>query len=103
MEVNFSHNNIEEFILHLDNATAARVYKILSKLEAYGNKIRMPDSKSLGDGLFELRVLGAKQVRILYTFHHNQAVILHIFIKKTWGIPRRELEYARNVLKQYLA
>jgi phage-related protein len=103
MELIFSHSKIDAFISQLDNATASRVYKILSKLENCGNEIRMPDSKSLGGGLFELRVLGAKQIRILYVFHNKQGLILHIFEKKTWLIPKREIEYARNILKMYIA
>lgn len=66
-------------------------------------ELRMPYSKSLGKGLFELRITSPRQTRIIYTFHNNQIILLNIFIKKTWAIPRYKIEYARNILKLFLA
>lgn len=103
MEIIYSHGKIEDFISNLDEMTVRRVYKLISRLEQLGGEIRMPYSKNIGDGLFELRLPGSVQVRIIYAFHGGTAVLLNIFIKKIWGIPRREIEYARNILKQYLA
>lgn len=42
-------------------------------LEEHGNLLDIPDSKSLGKGLFELRTQGKVKVRILYIFHNKKA------------------------------
>jgi phage-related protein len=57
----------------------------------------MPDSKSLGKGLFELRTLGKNQIRILYIFHDNKVYIIHGFIKKAWKISIKDISYARRI------
>ena len=81
----------------------SQVQTIIGMLETLGNELRMPYSKSLGGGLFELRIIGQKHIRIIYAFHNNGAVLLNIFMKKRWSIPRKEIEYARNILKLYVA
>jgi len=52
----------------------------------------MPYSKKLSSQLFELRIRGSQEVRIFYTFHQDQAILFHCFIKKTQKTPKRELE-----------
>lgn len=103
MEIIYSHSKITEFIENLDMPLMARVQNIIQMLETLNYELKMPYSKSLGKGLFELRIMGSRQIRIIYAFHNNQAILLNIFIKKTWAIPRKEIEYARNILKLYLA
>ena len=103
VEIIFTHGKIENFISTLDRITIRRVYKLFMHLEQLGHQIRMPFSKSIGDGLFELRLKGSIPIRIIYAFHGDTALILNIFIKKTWLIPHREIQYAQNILKEYLA
>jgi phage-related protein len=81
----------------------SKVQNIIQMLETLNHELRMPYSKSLGKGLFELRITGPRHIRIIYTFHNNQILLLNIFMKKTWAIPRHEIEYAQNILKLYLA
>lgn len=66
----------------------------------WNDLLGMPDSKSLGKGLFELRTIGKKQVRILYIFHNNKAYIVHGFIKKAWRISLNDISYARRIQKE---
>lgn len=103
MEIIYSHSKILEFIETLQDAEIVRIDRALTSLELLGHELRMPHSKSLSGGLFELRVLGVKHIRIIYTFHNNQAILLNIFIKKAWRIQSGEIEYARKILKMYLA
>ncbi|HQS83801.1 MAG TPA: type II toxin-antitoxin system RelE/ParE family toxin [Alphaproteobacteria bacterium] len=44
-------------------------------LEKCGNELRLPHSKALGNGLFELRER-AYGYRIYYTFTHNHTIFL---------------------------
>ena len=103
MEIIFAQSKIEEFILKLDIHTISRIDQMIKRLETKGNELRMPHSKKLSKGLFELRIKGAEHIRIIYAYNNNQAVLLHIFSKKRWAIKRSDIEYAQNVLKQYLA
>jgi phage-related protein len=67
-------------------------------LEQRGNELREPLSKSLGEGLFELRV---KAYRLLFCFKPgNRIIILHAFTKKTQRTPPRELELARKRMQE---
>ena len=54
--------------------------------------------KALGDGLWELRVVGKDGIaRAIYvTASGRRVVIVRVFIKKTQKTPRRELELARQ-------
>ena len=100
MEVIYWNQKVEKFIKDLDDETAMRVDRTVRILEKLGHLIQMPDSKSLGKGLFELRILGNRQVRIIYVFKNNKAYIIHGFIKKTSKISRNDIDYARRIEKE---
>lgn len=100
MEVIYWNAKVERFIKSLDNETSMRVDRTVGVLERIGHLIEMPDSKSLGRGLFELRIHGKRQVRIIYLFKGNKAYVLHGFVKKTGAISRRDVDYARRIQKE---
>jgi len=63
-----------------------------------GNQAREPHSKSLGKGLFELRI---KSSRIFYCFKaEGIIVLLHPFSKKSQKTPQRELEIAQKRMEE---
>jgi phage-related protein len=68
----------------------------------YGPNLRLPHSRSLGGGLFELRPRGKSGIgRAFYCFLIGQrAVVLHAFIKKSQQTPERELRLARKRMKE---
>jgi len=103
MQIIYSHGRIFDFIESLDGASSTRVNQTIKRLGMHGHELREPHSKSLKGGLFELRVLGAKQIRIIYAFHNGQAILLNIFIKKVWTIPRKEIEYAKKIFELYIS
>ncbi len=100
MEIIIWNNRLEKFIDGLDRDTLLRVLKTINLLKKFGNKISMPDSKSLGDGLFELRIVGRNSIRILYVFQDNKAYLVHGFVKKVWKINVRDIKYARDIQKE---
>lgn len=91
---------VQEFIDDLQKPTRAKVFRQLDVLEVKGAELGMPNSKSLGDGLVELRVRsgrGTNEVRIFYIFAKGQRIyLLHGFIKKTFETPAKELKVARQ-------
>ena len=101
MEVKYYSLEIRTFITSLDEATQAKVVRGLTYLATYGNYAQPPISKSLGRGLFELRTLGAVNVRLLYAFRCGGIIILHAFIKKSDRILTKDLFLTRARLKRF--
>ncbi|MGH7871918.1 MAG: type II toxin-antitoxin system RelE/ParE family toxin [Candidatus Binatia bacterium] len=63
-----------------------------------GSQLREPLTKSMGDGLYELRV---HAYRIFFCFRPgNRIVLLHAFRKKSQATPRRELDLARKRISE---
>jgi phage-related protein len=96
MEIVSFTTDIDKFLDNLEKTFRSRVSKVLHMLMLAGNEINMPYSKSLGDGLFELRISGKISIRIIYCFHEDCAVLLNAFVKKQDQIPKKELDLAKK-------
>jgi phage-related protein len=75
--------------------------KLVELLLEHGPNLRMPHSRSLGEGLFELRPRGREGIgRALYCFLVGKRVsVVHAFIKKTEQTPEQDLKIARKRVK----
>ena len=71
-------------------------------LAEHGPDLRLPHSRAVGDGLFELRPRGYSGIgRALYGFLlGKRIVVVHAFIKKTQTTPDRDLMLARKRIKE---
>jgi phage-related protein len=96
MEIKNFTTDIDKFLDNLEKGTKSKVVQVFDMLELCGNEIGMPFSKSLGGGLFELRISGKIPIRVIYCFHENCVILLHAFIKKADKIPKRELDLAQR-------
>lgn len=85
---------VEEFIRSLDKAAISKFTHAANLLEKHGPFIGMPHSKKLTRNLYELRIRGKQEVRIIYGFKSNKIYLLHGFLKKTEKTPVREIEMA---------
>ncbi len=76
--------------------------RLTELLEEGGLDLRMPHSRTMKDGLFELRCKGPEGIgRAFYcTQVGRELVILHSIIKKTQATPAKDLELARKRLKE---
>jgi phage-related protein len=76
--------------------------RLLELLAEHGPSLRLPHSRSFGDGLFELRPRGRSGIgRAFYCFMlGRRVVVLHAFIKKSQETPDRELKLARKRRKE---
>lgn len=94
---------VEEFLDSLNVKMRSKAIYSLSILEEQGNRLREPFSKSLGDGLFELRIKFASDItRIFYFFVvDNKIVLTNGFVKKTVKTPKSELDLARKYKADY--
>ena len=76
----------------------ASYVRLTEMIEEFGLDLRMPHSRAMGGGLFELRPKGREGIaRVFYcTQVGKRIIVLRSFIKKTNEIPKRELEIARK-------
>lgn len=92
-----------EFILSQETKMKAKLFGLVDMLEQYGNQLREPYSKSLGDGIFEIRAkVGTDITRVLYFFYYEGRIILtNGFVKKTQETPSSEIKKQNNVVKNF--
>ena len=94
------HDEIVDWMDSLDDDEWDRVVVIVDRLAAVGSSARMPLSKSLGDGLFELRfTLGPTARRITYRFTRDGRVVLLTTFRKQRNNERAEGARARKAVE----
>ena len=76
--------------------------RLLGLMEQHGADLRLPHSRAMGDGLFEIRCNGSEGIgRVFYGMMIDKhIIILHSFIKKTQQTPDKEMRKARKRLKE---
>ena len=83
---------VEKFILSLEKSSLPKIAHVVDLLETYGNLLRMPYSRKVTKEIFELRIRGIEEVRILYTFgKEGKIYLLHGFKKKKEKTPKSEI------------
>jgi phage-related protein len=89
---------VEEFMNSLDVKMRAKMIGLLELLEEKGNQLREPYSKSIDDGIFEVRCkVGNNITRVLYFFYYEGKIVLtNGFVKKTQKIPPEEIKLAKE-------
>ncbi|KAA3657075.1 MAG: type II toxin-antitoxin system RelE/ParE family toxin [Calditrichaeota bacterium] len=80
----------------------ANLLHIFEMIEEFGPALGNPYTKTLGNGLFEIRAKGKEGIgRSLFcTIKGKKVIILHSFIKKSQKISQNELQLARKRLKE---
>ena len=94
----------QDFLDSLDDKMRAKMILTVDMLKTNGNRLREPYSKTLDDGIMELRaVVGTNISRVLYFFVVGQKVILtNGFIKKTQKTPKKEITLAKKYREDYI-
>lgn len=89
-------NPTEKFLDSLEKQDKAKIIRILRYVEIYGLITVLPHVKKLtGTPLWEIRVLGKSNIRVLYiTIQENSILLIHGFLKKKQKTPIREMEIA---------
>lgn len=95
---------VQEFLDSLDVKMRAKMLKTIVMLKNNGYELREPYSKSVGEGIMELRAkTGSDISRVLYFFViGKKAVLTNGFIKKTRKTPKEETERAERYRADYL-
>jgi len=100
--VEYFHARVKRDIESWPDGILADYSRLVELLMEFGPDLRMPHSRAMGNGLFELRPRGCEGIgRALYCYIDGQRiVILHAFIKKIQETPEKELRLARNRMKE---
>ncbi len=96
MEIKIFDQALEGFLTALGEKELAKALRTIDLLETFGNKLGMPHARKISADIFELRVRGKREIRIFYTFHKRQVVLLSGFIKKTDKTPAGEIRVANK-------
>ena len=101
--VEFASDKIEAEFLALPAPIRQRGYKMFELLEARGNTLGEPYTKSLNDGLFEIRIKVEDGIaRSIYCYEVGRLIIILLsFVKKTQKTPRAVLNLAKQRLKEF--
>jgi phage-related protein len=93
----------EKFIDNLDVKMRVKALGSIEILKDFGNTLCEPYSKSVGKGLFELRIKFAGDItRIFYFFFvENKIVLTNGFVKKTQKTPPSEIALALKYKADY--
>ena len=94
---------MQELLDSLEPKLLAKTLRSIDLLEKNGPLLREPYSKSLEDGIFELRTKqGSNITRVLYFFFIGKKVILtNGFVKKSQKTPKAEKELAKKYKADY--
>ena len=95
----------KEFILSLDKKMRAKMLRTIEMLQNNGYELREPYSKSVNEGILELRAkVGSDISRVMYFFVvGKKAILTNGFIKKTQKTPKEEIERAKIYRADYLS
>ena len=94
---------MREYLTGLAPRERARVTVGIDLLETFGLALGIPHVRSVGDKLWEPRVRGQVQHRVLYVAASGgRLLLLHAFSKKTPQTPPAELRTAKQRMADYL-
>ena len=85
---------VKDFIDKQSPAVKGKYIGMIDFLEKYGPFLSRKYTKKLRKDLYELRITGKEQVRVLYTVWQRNIILLHAFKKKTRKVPRKEIKTA---------
>ena len=96
---------VKDFLENLDVKMRAKMLMSIELLKYGGYHLREPYSKSLDDGILELRAKSGNNIsRVLYFFVVGEtAVLTNGFIKKQQKTPKNEIERAKQYRADYLS
>ena len=95
---------VEKWIDSLQVKEFAAVLAAIERLAERGNQLRLPASRSLGEGLFELRFeIGRAPRRITYYFADRRRIVLLTAFRKQRQSERAEIRRARLAMRRCIA
>jgi len=87
---------VAEFIKKQQPQAIAKIIHLIDLLEMHGNLLGMPHSKKLQINLYELRIRGKEEIRIIYGFIKKTIYLIHGFKKQKQKTPKKEINIAKQ-------
>lgn len=102
--IEYYNKDVEKKILSLPDGLLARYLRLTDLMIEFGANLGLPHTRVLGEGLIELRIKSKEGIaRVFYcTMVRKRVVMLHLFIKKSNKIPKKEIQKAKNRMKEVL-
>ena len=94
---------VQEFIDSLETKTQLKVTRAIELLQSFGLAGGYPHIKKLsGSDLWEYRILGSDNIRMLYVSITGRTfLVLHGFLKKKQKTPSKEIKIASERFLEY--
>ncbi|AZQ54931.1 type II toxin-antitoxin system RelE/ParE family toxin [Burkholderia cenocepacia] len=101
-EIQFFNERVALGVASLPTTLLARYFALADRMERYGPNLGEPHSRSMGNGLYEMRLKGVEGIaRVFYCAIVERRIVMpHCYVKKTPRTPLKELEIARRRLKE---
>jgi len=101
-EIEYFHSRVLAEIEAWPVDVLADYARLVELLMEHGPNLRLPHSRAMGGGLFELRPRGRSGIgRAFYCFLiGKRVVVVHAFVKKTEQTPEKDLKLARKRVKE---
>lgn len=87
---------VQQFLNSLNPTLQAQVIRQLQKIAIGGPYIGPPVTKKIDRRLYELRIIGRQQIRILFTVTGHKIILVHAVIKKSSKLSRKDINTARQ-------
>lgn len=100
--IEYYSDSVAEEILELPDGIVGRYLKLTEMMLLHGSNLGLPHTKSLSNGLFELRIKSKEGIaRVFYgTKVGKRIIMLHSFVKKSDKIPKNVMDIALKRLKE---
>ncbi len=102
--IEYFSSELENEILSLPAGLLARYLRLTDLMIEFGSNLGMPHTRFIGEGLIELRIKSKEGIaRVFYcTVTDRKIMMLHSYIKKSNKIPKKELQIAKDRMKEVL-
>ncbi|MEZ8107388.1 type II toxin-antitoxin system RelE/ParE family toxin [Vibrio cortegadensis] len=96
------YDGVEYAILAMPPKIQARIVRLLELIEERGANLGEPHTKSMGDGLFEIRAKAQEGIgRGLFCYLDGKNIkVLHAFVKKSQKTPKKDIKLAKDRMKE---
>lgn len=98
--IEFFDVNVRQAVLAWPAGINESFTRIALRMVEHGANLGLPYTKAMGGGLFEIRAKGQEGIGRAFFCTLAGQRILHSFIKKTDKTPKRELDIAKQRMKE---
>jgi len=76
-KIEYPYEDVQQFILQLPSGLSARYFHLTELISEFGSNLGMPHTKSMSNGLFELRIKGSGRNRQGVLLHQGRQTYCH--------------------------